>query len=57
MKHPMLRWGLIFILGLLGLVLLLLIILLGLLNNNKSSKKKTKIKKRIGERNNGQKEL
>lgn len=45
------------ILGLLGLVLLLLVILLGLLNNNKSSKKKTKIKKRIGERNNGQKEL
>ncbi len=45
------------ILGLLGLVLLLLIILLGLLNNNKSSKKRPKIKKRIGERNNGQKEF
>ena len=42
------------ILGLLGLVLLLLLILLGLLSGNRKVKNKKKIKKRIGDKYNGE---
>ena len=42
------------ILGLLGLVLLLLLILLGLLSGNRKVKTKKKIKKRIGDKYNGE---
>ena len=42
------------ILGLLGLVLLLLLILLGLLSGNRKVKNKKKIRKRIGDKYNGE---
>ncbi len=42
------------ILGLLGLVLLLLLVLLGLLGSNRKSRSKKKIKKRIGDKYNGE---